>query len=301
MLDVLLPSAYFCDLVFTGLANVPKPGDEVFARSLNVIPGAGFIPAVALTRLDVQVGWACDFGNDFFSRYVLDEAVRQRLNAQLFRIHERPLQAVSVAYSFAGDRAFLSYLDSLPPLDLSALVRENPARYLMLTCLQCDANFLQAATIAHAQGTRILMDGQVMGEASLADPHVITALRSLDIFSVNEKEALQFTGEQKVASALKRLSEFIPTVIIKLGADGALTRRDDVVLRVPGISTNVVDTTGAGDNFDCGFLYGVLHDYSLENCLRCGNFCGGRSVTAQGGWDASPTASELERYLNSYK
>src|SRR5215210_4275595 len=122
MLDVLLPSAYFCDLVFTGLPDIPKLGDEIFCSGLKVLPGAGFIPAVALTRLGMQVDWACDFGNDFFSRYVLEEAGRQKLSPHLFRMHDQPLQAVTVAYSFAHDRAFLSYIDSLPPIDLTALV-----------------------------------------------------------------------------------------------------------------------------------------------------------------------------------
>jgi sugar/nucleoside kinase (ribokinase family) len=301
MLDVLLPSAYFCDLIFTGLADIPKLGDEVFAQELKVVPGAGFIPAVALTRLGVNVGWACDFGNDFFSRYVLDEAVRQRLSSHLFRMHDRSLQTVSVAYSFAGDRAFLSYIDSLPPIDLTALVSENPSHYLMLMSLQCDGDFVDAAKIAHTQGARIFMDGQVIGDANLANPGVNAALRSVDIFSVNQKEALQLTGEQNVESALMRLSEFTHTIIIKLGPDGAIARTKDSIFQVPGLPTNVVDTTGAGDNFDCGFLYGLLQDYSLEDCLRCGNFCGSRSVTAQGGWEASPTEDHLQAYLRSDK
>jgi sugar/nucleoside kinase (ribokinase family) len=297
MLDVLLPSAYFCDLVFTGLPDIPKLGEEVFARNLKIIPGAGFIPAVALTRLNVHVGWSSDFGNDFFSRYVLDESIRQRLDSHLFRIHDQPLQAVSVAYSFAGDRAFLSYIDSLPAMDRSALVRENPSRYLMLMSFQCDANFIGAAKIAREQGTQIFMDGQVMGDAKLTNPDVIAALKSIDVFSVNQKEAMQLTGAQTVESALNRLSEFTPLVVIKLGADGAIARNKDAMVHLPTIQANETDTTGAGDNFDCGFLYGLLHNYSLEECLRCGNFCGRQSVTAHGGWEASPREHELKAYL----
>lgn len=301
MLDVLLPSAYFCDVVFTGLPDIPQVGDEVFAQRLNVIPGAGFIPAVALTRLGLQVGWACDFGTDFFSRYVLEEAVRQHLSPGLFRMHDRPLRAVSVAYSFAGDRAFLSYIDSLPELKLATVVRENRARYLMLMSLQWDAGFLAAAQAAHTQGSRIFMDGQVMRDASLKNPDTIAALRALDIFALNQKEALQLTEEQSIETALNRLGEFASTVVIKLGAEGAIARNQDKEIYMPGIPTDAVDTTGAGDNFDCGFLYGLMHSYSLADCLRCGNFCGSRSVTAQGGWEASPSASELEAYLSSSK
>src|SRR5215211_4325303 len=190
MLDVLLPSAYFCDLVFTGLPDMPKLGDEIFSNGFKVLPGAGFIPAVALTRLGMQVDWACDFGNDFFSRYVLEEAGRQKLSPRLFRMHDGPLQAVTVAYSFAHDRAFLSYMDSLPPNDLTALIRQNPARCLMLMSLQYGPEFSETAAIAHEQGSLIFMDAQVSGEASLADPQVRSAIKSVDVFTLNQKEAL---------------------------------------------------------------------------------------------------------------
>src|SRR5215211_2032405 len=195
MLDVLLPSAYFCDLVFTGLPDMPKLGDEIFSNGFKVLPGAGFIPAVALTRLGLHVDWACDFGNDFFSRYVLEESRRQRLSPRLFRKHDRPLQAVTVAYSFAHDRAFLSYMDALPPAELTALVSENPARCLLLMSLQTGADFARSTEIAHAQGSLVFMEGQGLEGATLADADVVSALRAVDIFTLNQKEALQLTRE----------------------------------------------------------------------------------------------------------
>lgn len=297
MLDVLLPSAYFCDLIFTGLPDMPRLGEEVFCQGLKVMSGAGFIPAVALTRLGLNVGWACDFGNDFFSRYVLEEAGRQKLNAQLFRYHERSQQAVTVAYSFAHDRAFLSYMDPLPPGSIAQLVRHNPARCLLLMSFQSGADFNEAVEAAHAQGALVFMDAQVSGDATLNNPKVATSLRSVDIFAPNQKEALQLTGEKTAESALRRLAELTPTVVIKLGPDGAIAQSHGRQVYTPGLSIDVVDTTGAGDNFDCGFLYGWLRGYSLQDCLRCGNFCGSRSTTAHGGWDASPTSSQLENYL----
>ncbi len=86
-------------------------------------------------------------------------------------------------------------------------------------------------------------------------------------------------------------------MLIKLGADGVLASHQGRVIHMPGIAVDVVDTTGAGDNFDCGFIYGLLHDDSFEDCLRAGNFCGGRSTTAHGGWYASPTEEQLLDYL----
>jgi sugar/nucleoside kinase (ribokinase family) len=299
MLDVLLPSAYSCDLIFTGLPDIPRLGDEVYSQGFKISPGAGFIPAVALTRLGIQVNWACDFGNDFFSRYVLEEAGRQNLNPQLFRLVDQPLQAISVAYSFTNDRAFLSYIDPLPPNNLLDLIQKNPAHYLMFTSFQHGSDFAEIVDVAHMLGSQVFMDGQVADGASIADPQTVDALRSVDIFTLNQKEAFQLTGENSIESALERLAEITSTVIIKLGADGAIAQSEGKQVRIQGIPVNVVETTGAGDNFDCGFLYGLLHDYSLEDCLRCGNFCGSRSTTASGGWDASPTANQLEEYLRT--
>ncbi len=296
MLDVLLPSPYFCDLIFTGLPDIPRLGQEVYSRTMRIVPGGGFIPAVALQRLGLQVGWACDFGNDFFSRYALEQARQQRLNERLFRMHEIPLQHVTVSYSFSHERAFLSYADPLPPLDLPALIRANPARCLMLMGMSSGPDFYKTVEAAREVGALIFMECQAT-EASLHDPQVVADLRSIDIFAPNRAEALRLTGESTVEAALERLAELTPTVVIKLGADGAMARRRGEQARVPGLPVPVVDTTGAGDNFDCGFLYGMLRQYSLEDCLRCGNFCGSRSTTALGGWEAAPSAAQLEAWL----
>jgi sugar/nucleoside kinase (ribokinase family) len=245
----------------------------------------------------MNVGWASDFGNDFFSRYVLEEAVRQNLNPALFRKHDRPLQALSVSFSFAHDRAFLSYMDTLPVLDLAALVSANPARCLLLMGLHHDPGVPRIVETAHAQGSTVFMDGQGNDSLHLDDPHVEAALRSVDVFAPNRKEALHLTLEKTPEAALARLAQLTPTVLIKLGAEGVLASHQGSVVHMPGIAVDVVDTTGAGDNFDCGFIYGLLNGYSLEDCLRAGNFCGGRSTTAHGGWFASPTEEQLNKYL----
>ena len=114
-----------------------------------------------------------------------------------------------------------------------------------------------------------------------------------------KKEALQLTGADRVEAALEHLAQFTSTVIIKLGANGAIAQSKGKRVHLQDIPADVVDTTCAGDNFDCGFLYGLLHNYSLEDCLRCGNFCGSRSTTVRGGWDSSPTAEQLEAYLKT--
>lgn len=296
MLDILLPSMYFCDLVFTGLPEMPRLGNETYCKNLKVIPGGGFIPALALSRLDLKVGWACDFGNDFFSCFALEQARQQNLCDRLFRIHDFPIQSVTVSFSFSHERAFLTYLDPLPPFDLPALIRENPARCLMLMGLSSGPDFHKTVAAAREIGALIFMECQAT-DASLDAPQVAEALKVVDIFAPNQEEALRLTGEKTVEAALERLAALTPTVVIKQGADGAIAQQNGERVRLPGMPFVVKDTTGAGDNFDCGFVYGVLQGYSLEDSLRCGNYCGGLSTTACGGWEASPTVAQLEDWL----
>ncbi len=93
---------------------------------------------------------------------------------------------------------------------------------------------------------------------SIGDPAVINALQSVDVFSPNAQEAQDLTGKNTIESALEELARLIPLVIIKLGSTGCLTRQGEQVISTEAIQVEVKDTTGAGDNFNCGFLYGQI-------------------------------------------
>lgn len=112
-------------------------------------------------------------------------------------------------------------------------------------------------------------------EATLQDAGVVEAIRSVDVFAPNATEAQRLTGEGSVEEALACLAELAPLVLIKLGKDGVIARQGKQVVRSPAIKVEVVDTTGAGDCFNAGFLYGHLNGKPLEACLRYGNLCGG--------------------------
>ncbi len=87
---------------------------------------------------------------------------------------------------------------------------------------------------------------------------------------------------------------------MKLGADGALAARaDGTLVRVPAMQIDPVDTTGAGDSFDAGFLRAWLDGAALGDCLELGVVCGGLSTRSAGGVDAQPTLEEARAALAS--
>ena len=104
--DVLVVGEYFCDMIFSGLSDVPQPGAEFFAEGLSVRPGGCYTSALALTRLGIASAWAADFGTDIFSRIVLSEAEQDGIDARAFHRLDVPAQRVSAAFSHRGERHF---------------------------------------------------------------------------------------------------------------------------------------------------------------------------------------------------
>jgi sugar/nucleoside kinase (ribokinase family) len=115
----------------------------------------------------------------------------------------------------------------------------------------------------------------------------------VDLFLPNAGEARRLTGTETTEAAAEILAAFCPLVVIKQGACGALARTRELQIQSPALDVAVLDTTGAGDCFNAGFLYSHLRGDPLETSLRYGNICGGLSTTTHG-TEATPTAAEIE-------
>jgi sugar/nucleoside kinase (ribokinase family) len=122
-------------------------------------------------------------------------------------------------------------------------------------------------------------------------------LNHTDLFLPNQVEAQQITKQPDLQGALDKLADIVPTLAIKMGAKGGLARQGQAVLQLPPPPVNIVDTVGAGDSFDAGFLYGYLNHWPLERSLRLALACGSLSTRAAGGTEAQPTLQEAEGWL----
>ena len=133
-------------------------------------------------------------------------------------------------------------------------------------------------------------------------------LAATDIYFANLKEAQLISGEGDPLAAAHALVARADaagreegaeplTVVVKLGPDGALAIRGDEALRLPADRVQVVDSTGAGDSFDAGFLYGLLDGRSLAESLAIAVACGTLSVRAIGGVDGQATLEEVKALL----
>lgn len=295
--DVLVLADYFCDIVITGLPEPPRLGADLFGEGMDIVPGGAYILATAMHRLGVRSRWMARLGNDLFSRFILEEAKREGLDTSLFQMFDYPLRSVSVAFSFVHDRGFISYMDPFPETPAEGIVAAQKPRWVINAPFDGSAQAHQFVDFIHLNGGKVYTDCQYV-TTTLDEPGLIDLLRKVDVFAPNQSEACQLTGEEDPERAAARLAEFCPLAIVKAGKDGAFARAGRQTWHSPALDVAVVDTTGAGDSFNAGFLAAHLRGEPIETCLRYGNICGGLSTTQRGGTAAAPTLAELEKYLS---
>ena len=220
--DVIVLGDYYLDLIFTGLPQLPALGKEIIGTGFEMIPGGAYNVAAAMRRLGLKVGWAADFGADEFSRFVLERAHAEGLDDALFVRHRRPLRRITVAASYAEDRAFISYYDPEPPVPaaMKALALAS-ARLVYVAGVYYGKLFDAGLALVRGRRMKLAMDGNSGDEVTLANPAVRKSVSNADIFLPNAVEAQRMTGKTDLGEAIRALAALGPLVVVKDGANGA--------------------------------------------------------------------------------
>lgn len=299
--DVVVVGDYCLDVIFSGLPSFPVLGDEIIAKTFIQTPGGTCNSVIAMHRLGLKVGWAADFGTDDYSKSILLELKKEGVDSSLFFIHNRSLRKITVALSYPKDRAFIAYYDSDPliPAGFKRLTSLK-AKHLHVPGIYSAPGTTNIIRFLHSRGINVSMDGNSSKIYTLRDKRFTELLANLDIFFANKKEVLQITQEQTIEKAIQKLGEIIPLVVIKDGANGAYAMEKGNLLFSPSIKVKVIDTTGAGDCFNAGFIKAWLSGKSTADCLNWGNIVGGLSTTAMGGTGRYITSDEVEKNLRTY-
>ncbi len=293
---LLLGGRIYCDLIFTGLSSLPRLGEELFAKDLRVHIGGPANTAIALRRLSLQPRLLADLGTDFFSEYICAMLGREDLDQSLIQKRDFPAAAVTVAFPLNDERAFVSYIepDHLPQYE-PALLQGISAKVLHICGMGIALRQREFVRAAKEAGLTLLLDC-ACEQIDLGNPETRDLVASVDYLMPNIAEALAMTGSRNIYKATKHLGELAHTVVVKMGADGALAYSNGQWVDSPALDLAPVDTTGAGDCFAAGFILGLLCGHSLQTCLWYGNVAGGLSTLGCGA-SCAPTLEQFRQYV----
>jgi sugar/nucleoside kinase (ribokinase family) len=302
-LDVLVAGDLFVDMVMSGFRSwPPSPGEEVFAeRFCREIGGGAAITACGMARLGVKAGVAGVVGKTD-GPWLIESLQAGGVNTSAIKQSSQEPTAVTVSVSSATDRTFLTYMGA--NRELPALLREMSshgefmnARHVHLACAPDPAEVKNVFRQAKAQGGSLSVDAGWHPEW-LTDSRCKEQLRNVDIFLPNEREAALMTGETEPLRILEALQKLgIATVALKLGARGAALLSGGKIMFCAPVDVQSVDSTGAGDCFDAGFVFAWLRGDDPQRCLKTGTICGALSTRRLGGIAGFPTIAELNAKL----
>jgi 2-dehydro-3-deoxygluconokinase len=289
----------------------PRPGRLRHAGSLELkIGGAESNLAIALSRLGISAGWFSLIGDDEPGRLVLDRIRGEGVDTSMVRrvpdlptglyLREQVGQETRVYYYRRGSAASTMSRDAFDPDYLKG------AEFLHLTGItpalsaECRDFVPWAAREARGGGTRVSFDvnyrsklwpaGEARAFAEEMMPHV-------DLLLIGDEEAAALWGREDEGLVRELAASGPREVVLKRGGEGSLALVDGRVITQPAFPVEEVDSVGAGDAFDAGYLAGHLWELDPEERLRVANAMGALSVATLGDYEGLPDREELWDFL----
>jgi sugar/nucleoside kinase (ribokinase family) len=289
------------DIVFGQVPRLPELGAEVYANSFTLIGGGYYTTAVALARLGLSVALLCPLGSDGFSKLLKSNLESEGVCTDLIYEVDRPLCNVTAVMSQEADRAFVTYVDHSCQAEFTShavqMLGQHEAGLLHLSALPHVYPMVQAA---RERGMLVSMDIG-WNDQWLRDRGLLDILAGADLFMPNEREALAISKAATLEKAVWMLHQYVPNVIVKMGPQGSVLveqGQTDLVYVPTQAAHDVVDTTGAGDNFDAGVILGLLSGKGYSAGCQIGNYCGGESLRGLGGSSTSPRLDQVNQFLS---
>jgi len=249
-------------------------------QSPVVVPGgASCNTIVGIGHLGGDARFIGSRGEDRFGK-IFENSLHTGNIESVFSISSAPTGKVLSVITPDAQRSMFTFLGASTELDPESVTPEmfkNTAISMIEGYLLFNKELMMAAlTAAKSAGSLIALD--------LASFEVVNASRDIlediieeyvDILIANEDEAKAYTGHDDEEKALKKLSQHVTYAVLKLGERGSCVSHNNTITRITACAgPPPVDTTGAGDLWASGFLFGIAHGFSIEKSGRIASACG---------------------------
>ncbi len=290
-LDLVTVGEAFQDLIFVGLPHQPRSGEELkTAQFIDTIGGGAVITATAASRLGLRTSVISGLSAD-----AARAAARASASASSTCDATASRTPSASRSRPRHDRSFVTFNgvnDRLQPRLPAAVARQRASHvHFAFSPENC------------LRWTRIVERLRAAGQTTSWDfgwnpslrtrPGFARLVGSVDFLFVNEAESLLYARTRRSDGAIAHWRGAARNTVVKLGRRGSRWIAGSRDLSAPAPRVRAVDTTGAGDAFNGGFLFALLRGRPPRECLRVGNFVGARSTLAAGGIAALPRRREL--------
>ena len=306
MFDVTLAGEINLDLILYGVPESLPPEREVLVSGFQPTLGSSSaIVAHNLAVLGAKVGFITRVGRDELGAAALGRLRESGVDVSRGMVDAERMTGVTVLLQNGPGRRIVTYPGTMAEMTIRDLdiawLRDS--RHFHLSSL-----FLQRglAPDLPALFRRLKDAGLTLSLDTNDDPEdrwdgVLDELLDLvDILLPNEAEACRMARRGTLDEALAVLGARVPCVAVKCGRRGSIVQKGDARWEVPGIAVDAVDSIGAGDSFNAGFLFAWLEGLEAETCARAGNITGALSTLGPGGTEAFRDRQLVDSFLSTH-
>jgi len=301
--DVAIAGEINLDLILYGLPTQMPVERELLGSDFRATLGSSSaIVAHNLATLGSRVCFTTMVGNDDFGRIALERLSSSGVDTSSVIHHPSIASGVTLLLPHGGERHILTYPGTIAELGVAALSIEHleQARHFHLSSLYLQRGLHERLPQLFG---RLKSAGLTISLDTNDDPNdewgapLYDLLPYVDVFLPSESEICRIARTEDLDSAVAALAAHVPTIVVKRGSRGARVYEGGHIVDVPAMTMTPVDTIGAGDSFDAGFLRAWLAGRNTVMAARAGNITGALSTQGAGGTEAFRDASLRERFL----
>ncbi|MBV2245998.1 MAG: carbohydrate kinase family protein [Lentimicrobium sp.] len=288
--DVLVVGELNVDLILDKIEKFPEVGKEVIARKMTLTLGSSSaIFASNIASLGARVAFIGKIGKDKFGDIVMESLQGKKVDVTMVKMDENIGTGATVVLNVDEDRANTTYPGAMEHMTIDDITESDleKARHLHFSSYFLQPGmwgslgelFRKAKRLGLTTSFDMQWDPMETWELDIADvlPHV-------DVFLPNEKELMFLTGEDELEDAMNSIKAWTNILVVKRGNKGSIVCHKDQLSDMPSfLNSQVVDSIGAGDSFNAGFIFNFIKGCSIEECQKFGNLTGAVSTTAAGG------------------
>ncbi|MBN8650475.1 MAG: carbohydrate kinase family protein [Cytophagales bacterium] len=291
--DVLVVGELNVDLILNQINKFPEMGKEMLAGHMTLTLGSSSaIFASNLSTLGSRVTFAGNLGHDNFGDHILSSLKAKGVSTIFINRSVKQNTGATIVLNFDEDRAMVTYPGAMKYLTIKDIPDQalHQAKHLHLSSI-----FLQSGLAPDI--VALFKKAKQLGLSTSLDPqwdpaekwelNLSELLPFVDVFMPNMTELKALTKCVDLASGLSKLQPIANKIVVKNGSNGAYLWQENTLIHQPSfLNQEVVDSIGAGDSFDAGFIHQFLLGKPDEECLRFGALTGAINTTRPGGTGA---------------
>ncbi|MCR2821247.1 carbohydrate kinase family protein [Lederbergia panacisoli] len=289
------------DLIMTGENVDPQWNQEKLVDSFDLVLGSSScITAAGLAGLGMDVYFVGLVGDDVFGHFCVEELKKKGINTSYVKLVPHIQTGVTLSLSTSKDRALLTYMGTISELGPEDIPGEI---YDLADHIHFGSYFLQTNMKKHWKD--VLLQARSKNVTTSFDTgwdpneewdrdKILSLMEDVTLFIPSEVEINNIFDLNDVSHVEGILPEKHENVVVKLGAKGSMMIDElGKTTKASGYSITPVDTTGAGDSFNAGLIYGYLHGKKNTDLLEFANACGAMATLRIGGASTVPSVADV--------